>query len=73
MTAEGRWKKSDKGVRMFYIYVLGLKNGTFYAGQTNDLRARILEHRTGQVPSTRNMHAKLLWFRTCERSLEARQ
>ncbi|MBU4332748.1 GIY-YIG nuclease family protein [Patescibacteria group bacterium] len=40
---------------MFYVYVLkSIKVGKFYIGFTENLKRRILEHKTGQVKSTRN-------------------
>lgn len=49
----------------FYTYLLASqKNGTLYAGHTDDLRVRILAHREGRGAAfTRRYHIKrLVWF-----------
>ena len=38
---------------MHYVYLLQLNNGQIYAGSTKDLRRRILEHKEGEVASTK--------------------
>ncbi len=43
--------------RVRYLYFLKLSNGSFYIGQTNDLKLRLSEHRDGKRPQkdwTRN-------------------
>lgn len=37
---------------MFYVYVLSNPDGRFYIGQTNDLKRRLREHRSGKVYTT---------------------
>ena len=40
---------------MYYVYVLlSGKDGNFYVGYTSDLRKRVIEHKKGQVASTKN-------------------
>lgn len=40
---------------MYYVYVLlSQKDGKFYTGCTNDLRARFKQHQNGEVSSTKN-------------------
>jgi putative endonuclease len=36
--------------RRFYVYILGSASGILYTGVTNDLRRRVAEHKSGQVP-----------------------
>lgn len=39
---------------MFYVYFLkSLKDDNLYFGSTNDLRRRLSDHNTGNVPSTK--------------------
>jgi len=38
----------------YYIYVLQLKDDTFYKGLTNNLQKRLSEHINGKCPSTKN-------------------
>lgn len=39
---------------MYYVYLLKLSNGSFYTGQTDDLKRRFKEHQQGKSPSTKN-------------------
>ncbi len=34
----------------YYVYIMGSKTGTLYVGVTNDLRKRILEHKSKLIP-----------------------
>ena len=56
------WEAADAETETFFAYVLKLDAGEFYAGQTRDLRARLMEHRDGKVLTTRGRHPKLQWF-----------
>jgi len=56
------WAKGDRGIDEFFVYVLKLDNGDFYIGQTNDLRARLSEHRDRKVQSTAGRNPKLQYF-----------
>lgn len=56
------WEKGDKEASQFYVYILKLDNGQFYAGQTRDLRERIDEHRDNKTSSTARQHPRLQWF-----------
>tara|TARA_B110000116_G_scaffold150018_1_gene129773 strand:- start:64 stop:735 length:672 start_codon:yes stop_codon:yes gene_type:complete len=58
------WKASDKKnkVQEFFVYILSLVNEPFYIGHTADLRARMMEHRDGNSPSTKNKKPKLVYF-----------
>ena len=49
---------------MFYVYVLRSEvDGRLYIGQTADLKKRLSEHNTGQVPSTRRrIPLELLYY-----------
>ncbi|NWG01919.1 MAG: GIY-YIG nuclease family protein [Syntrophaceae bacterium] len=39
---------------MYYVYVIQSKRDRhFYTGFTRDLKARIIEHNAGRVPSTK--------------------
>ncbi|OFZ58437.1 MAG: excinuclease ABC subunit C [Bacteroidetes bacterium RIFCSPHIGHO2_02_FULL_44_7] len=48
---------------MYYVYLLQLSNGNIYTGSTGDLKRRILEHKNGNVISTRhNRPVKLILY-----------
>ncbi|MTW17311.1 GIY-YIG nuclease family protein [Rhodoplanes serenus] len=49
----------------FYVYLLASRrNGTLYAGMTDDLVRRVWEHRTGVVAGFTRMYAvkTLVWY-----------
>ncbi len=56
------WDAADADAKVFYVYILKLTGGEFYAGQTRELRERLSEHRDGRVKSTRELAPKLVWF-----------
>jgi len=56
------WEKGDAAADRFFIYILKLDGGDFYAGQTRELREGLSEHRDGRVKSTSGKHPKLVWF-----------
>ena len=56
------WEKADKETTKFFVYILKLDNGKFYIGQSNDLRARLSEHRDGESVSTKGLNPKLQYF-----------
>ncbi len=37
----------------YYVYVLKLSNGDFYVGRSDNLKRRILEHKSGQERTTK--------------------
>jgi putative endonuclease len=40
---------------MYYVYILKLKDKTYYHGYSNNLKQRIKEHQDGKVESTKNL------------------
>ena len=56
------WESGDAEATVFYVYILKLSEGKFYAGQTRELRERLSEHRDGRVRSTSGLDPKLVWF-----------
>ena len=54
----------DQDTDRFFVYILLLNDGNYYVGQTNDLLARLHEHRNGMSQSTRGKEPKLQWFMT---------
>jgi putative endonuclease len=50
-----------------YVYVLrSIQDGRFYVGLTRNLRARLLQHNSGQVPSTkRRVPLELIYWEGC--------
>ncbi len=46
-----------------YVYVLkNLSDGSYYVGQTNDLKLRYQEHRDGRQARTKDKNPKLVYF-----------
>ncbi len=56
------WESSDADAMGFFVYILKLTGGGFYAGQTRELRERLSEHRDGRVKTTAGKDPKLVWF-----------
>ena len=54
--------EDDPEAPLFFVYILKLDGGKFYAGQTRDLRERLSEHRDGRTRSTAGRNPKLVWF-----------
>jgi putative endonuclease len=55
----------------YFTYVLGLADGHWYVGITDDLERRLAEHEAGEVISTRHRRpVELIYFEAC-RSREA--
>lgn len=52
---------------MYYVYILqSVKDGKFYTGYTNNLRARLERHSNGLVVSTKNrLPLKLVYYEGC--------
>ena len=65
------WEAGDAEAKVFYVYVLKLDDGSFYAGQTRELQERLMEHRDGRTKSTRDRDPKLVWFTIVESRDEA--
>lgn len=55
----------------FFVYILTLDGGAYYVGNTNDLHARLQEHRTNMSQSTKGRNPKLVWFTTVPTRPEA--
>lgn len=48
---------------MFYVYFLrSSKNGSYYVGQTDDLKSRYKQHNAGRVKSTRPLRPYTLVY-----------
>lgn len=47
---------------MYYVYLLKLANGQFYAGFTKNLQNRLLHHKNKAVPTTSRIRPKELVF-----------
>ena len=52
----------DATATEFFVYILKLEGGTFYTGQTRELRERLSEHKDGRVKSTAGKTPQLVWF-----------
>lgn len=48
---------------MFYVYILQLKDKSYYIGYSSDLKSRIKTHEGGSVESTKNFRpVKLIYY-----------
>jgi len=56
------WEKADKEAARFFVYILKLNDGSFYIGQTRELRERMSEHRDNKTPSTAGKNPRLQFF-----------
>ena len=57
-----KWDAADDEGDVFFIYILKLDGGKFYAGHTRELRERMSEHRDGKTRSTAGKNPRLVWF-----------
>ena len=57
-------RRATRRPQSFYVYILKLEDGSFYAGQTREIRERLMEHRDGMTKSTEGKDPKLVWFTT---------
>lgn len=49
----------------FYVYIMSSRNRTLYAGVTNDLERRVLEHKTAMSGFCAQYNVKrLVWYET---------
>ena len=65
------WEKQDASASRFFVYILKLDGGQFYAGQTRELKERLSEHKDGKTKSTAGKNPKLVWFSVVESREEA--
>ena len=65
------WDARDATADQFFVYILKMDGGRFYAGHTRELRERLSEHRDGSVQSTKGQNPKLVWFATLPSREEA--
>lgn len=47
---------------LYYAYILELSDGSYYAGHTNNLKARLAEHALGTAKATQGKKGKLRWL-----------
>lgn len=66
-----KWEAADEEGDVFFIYILKLDGGKFYAGHTRELRERMTEHRDGKTNSTAGKNPRLVWFDTVDTREEA--
>ena len=62
---------TDKDTGVFFVYILLMEGAEYYIGQTNDILARLYEHRNNMTQSTRRRNPKLQWFTTVSTRREA--
>ncbi len=51
-----RYQRYDDNCHRFFVYVLKLENGWYYAGQTKNICRRILDHFAGCGATTTKKH-----------------
>ena len=68
--SEDTWDDSHED-NEYFIYILKLDDGKFYAGHTRELRERMGEHRDGKTKSTANKNPLLVWFEIVDTRKEA--
>ena len=56
---------------MFYVYILKLKNGTYYNGFSHDLKNRYKEHCNNEVHQTIDKNPKLVFYAVFESKIKA--
>ncbi len=66
-----KWDDADQEGDVFFIYILKLDGGKFYAGHTRELRERMGEHRDGKTRSTAGKNPLLVWFEAVDTREEA--
>ena len=66
-----KWDAADQEGDVFFIYILKLDGGKFYAGHTRELRERMGEHRDGKTRSTAGKTPLLVWFDVVDSREEA--
>lgn len=53
----------EEWAKMWFVYLLRLKNNSLYSGLTNDLKRRIQDHNLGECIATKDIKpAKLIWY-----------
>lgn len=68
-----KWDAADEEGDVFFVYILKLDGGKFYAGHTRELRERMSEHRDGKTQSTAGKNPRLVWFQDVDTREEAAQ
>ena len=64
-------KDAANGTALFYTYLLEVDGGAdYYAGHTDDLKARLAEHALGNTASIGGRPVRLVWF-DCHATREA--
>jgi len=57
---------------MYYVYILRLSNGDYYAGSTQDLPKRFEKHNNGEVSHTSKYRPlSLVWYSAFENKQKA--
>ena len=59
---------------MYYVYILRLRDETFYIGYSSNLKQRVNAHQKGEISQTKNLlPAKLAFYAAFESKLKALQ
>ena len=59
---------------MYYTYVLKCSDDELYIGSTTDLKRRVVQHKEGNVESTKyRLPVKLIYYEACLEEVKARQ
>jgi putative endonuclease len=67
------WEKKDEDAAQFFVYILKLNDGTYYVGNTRELRERLSEHKDGKTKSTKGLNPKLQYFEILQTRQQAEQ
>ncbi len=53
-------------MKRYYVYIMASETGTLYTGITSNIKRRIFEHRTGEIPGFTNRYnvKKLVYVET---------
>jgi len=59
---------------MYYVYILRLRDKTFYIGYSSELKQRVNAHQRGEISQTKNLRPlKLVFYAAFESKLKALQ
>lgn len=57
--------------KFWYVYILKLKDKSFYVGYSADLRSRLLVHKQGKVKETKRLKPELCFYAAFSTKIKA--